>query len=238
MIPGELREKVSIIIPAKDEEASIGLVLQDLKNVVGILKKYDFEVLVIDDGSQDRTAEIARMMGIKVIANAGAHGKGNALRCGFKEAMGDIIIMLDADYSHRPEDIPEFLQKIKNAMLVVGSRHTGGSDEYETVRGLGNYMLSFVFRVLWGQKISDILNGYKCFKKQVVKNYEYTSKNFEIELELVANALKEGGPIAEVPSHERERAGGEMKSHAVREGWKFLWAILRHGFAYRLSSKK
>ena len=228
--------KVSIVIPARNEEETIGMVLGDLKKVLPTIRDYEFETIVIDDGSTDKTASIAQEFATRVITNAGEHGKGNALKLGFKEAAGDIIIMLDADYSHRIEELPAFLEAIKESTLVVGSRHTGGSDEYTLIRGLGNYTLSYVFRTVWGIKLTDALNGYKCFRKEVVKNHEYKSKNFEIELELIANALKEGnGIVTEVPSHERLRAGGEMKSNALREGWKFFSAIMRYGVAYRLS---
>ena len=225
---------VSIVIPARNEEEVIGKVLIDINKEIFKLKKYQFEVIVVDDGSSDKTSNIARKYGAKVILNIGLHGKGKALIKGFREAKGDIIIMLDADYSHRPEDISEFLKKIDEGYgLVIGSRYTGGSDEYNLVRSFGNISLTTAFKIFFGIPLTDALNGYKAFKKSVIKKYSYFSKDFEIEIELIANALKERYTIGEVPSHERERAGGKMKSRAYIHGPKFLFAIIRHGFAYR-----
>src|SRR3989344_8649050 len=131
----KMKKLVSVIIPAKDEEATIGKVLSDLNKVIKKTKKYRFEVIVVDDKSRDRTGIIARGYGAKVIRNHGGSGKGKALALGFKHAKGDYIVMLDADYSHKPEEMPEFLDELEKGYgLVVGSRHLGGSEEYTFVR--------------------------------------------------------------------------------------------------------
>ncbi|MBW2981197.1 glycosyltransferase family 2 protein [Candidatus Woesearchaeota archaeon] len=227
--------KITILIPAKDEEKTIDLVLKDLFREIDKIKDYDFEVLVVDDGCVDSTSQIAESLGAKIITNNGAHGKGKALAVGFKQATGDIIIMLDADYSHKPEELPLFIDKIKKDYgLVVGSRILGGSDEYTPVRSFGNIFLTTAFKLFFGIKLTDALNGYKAFRKEVVKNHKYHSKDFEIEIELIANALKEGYKIGEIPSHERERAGGKMKSRALIHGPKFLWKIILEGLKYRI----
>lgn len=226
---------LSIIIPAYNEEASLPLVLNDLQKLLPTLKPYKPEVIVVDNASIDRTHQIARSYPfVTVVEERREKGKGAALRAGFQAAKGDLIIMLDADYSHIVGDIPKFLDQLEQgAMLVIGSRHLGGSGEYTFVRAFGNRFLTLTFIVLWGVSVTDVLNGYKAFKKQVVKNYVYTSRSYEIELELVARALQEGGPVVEVSSYERARAGGEMKSRALRDGFKFLRAIIEWGFKYR-----
>ena len=96
-------KSISIVIPAKDEEATLGAVLEDLYKVIPQLNGFDVEVICVDDHSTDMTASIARSFGTKVIKNTAQPGKGMALRAGFTEATGDILIMMDADYSHRPE---------------------------------------------------------------------------------------------------------------------------------------
>ena len=227
---------ISIVIPARNEMATIGPVLKAVNNEISKIKKYKFEVIVVDDGSTDNTRDIAEKNNVKVIVNRGIHGKGKALAVGFKEAMGDVIIMLDADYSHRPEDINKFIDKIEEGYgLVVGSRYTGGSDEYNLVRSFGNTFLTGAFKLFFGIRLSDALNGYKAFREEVVKNHRYNSKDFEIEIELIANALKEGYKIGEFPCHERERAGGKMKSRAYIHGPKFLLSIIRYGVVYRFN---
>jgi glycosyltransferase involved in cell wall biosynthesis len=230
-----MKKLVSVLIPAKDEEESIGMLLRDLFRVIRKAKKYRFEVIVVDDKSEDKTSDISKKSGARVIRNTGKSGKGKALAFGFKHAKGDYIVMLDADYSHVPEDIPRFLEKIEKGFgLVIGSRHFGGSDEYDLVRYFGNFSLTFVFRLFFGIYLSDALNGYKAFSRKIIDRYEYSSKDFEIEIELVANALREKMKIGEVPSHERERHGGEMKSFAPVHGTKFLIKIISEGLKIRL----
>ena len=231
-------KSISIIIPARNEEETIGDVLSEINKTLADLKGIKKEVIVIDDGSNDQTFKIAKRYVKNVFINNGEHGKGNALKLGFKKAEGDAIIMMDADYSHIASDIPKFLKKMDEGYtLVIGSRAFGGSEEYGIIRGFGNWMLSFAFRIIFGIKIMDALNGYKAFLRNVAKNYEYKSKNYEIEIELISNALKEGGDIIEIPSYERKRGGGIIKSHALKDGPRFLFAIIKHGIRYRLSKK-
>ena len=127
--------KLSVIIPAKDEEATLPRVLEDLNRTIPSLVGYTVEVICVDDHSRDRTAAIARGYGARVVENTRKPGKGNALRAGFEAATGDWIMMMDADYSHRPEDMPQFLSGMREGVgLVIGSRVFGGSEEYTHVR--------------------------------------------------------------------------------------------------------
>lgn len=230
-----MKKLVSILIPAKDEEANIGKVLKDLNQVVKNTKKYSFEVIVIDDKSNDNTGIIARKYNANLIRNNGKSGKGKALALGFRHAKGDYIVMLDADYSHVPEEIPKFLQKLDEGYgLIVGSRHFGGSEEYDLVRYFGNFFLSSAFRLFFGVYLLDALNGFKAFKRNIIDCYDYKSKDFEIEIELIANALREKEKVGEIPSHERARAGGKMKSFAPVHGTKFLLKIISEGLKIRM----
>ena len=230
-----MKKLVSVIIPAKDEEESIGKVLADLTKAISSIKNYDFEVIVIDDKSKDSTSKIAKKYRAKVIRNNGQSGKGRALALGFENAKGQYIVMLDADYSHRPEDMPQFLEKLEKGYgLVVGSRHFGGSDEYDIIRYIGNFSLTAAFRLFFNVYLTDALNGYKAFKRNIIDKYDYKSKDFEIEIELIANALREKEKVAEVPSHERRRYGGRMKSFAPLHGTKFLLKIIMEGIKLRM----
>ena len=205
--------------------------LADLNETLKTLRGYEVEVICVDDHSTDRTAEIAQSFGAKVIRNTGKGGKGMALRAGFAAAQGDIIAMMDADYSHRPEDLPLFLDALKERVgLVIGSRVVGGSEEYTHIRALGNVFLSTALGLCTGRYLSDALNGFKVFRREVFTDFVYTSRTFEIEIEIIANALRRGYRIVEVSSHERERAGGEAKSKVVRHGTRFLLRILWEGY--------
>jgi len=222
--------KLSVIIPAKDEEETLPRVLEDLNKTIPMLEGYSVEPIVVDDHCRDRTAAIARAMGARVVENARRPGKGNALRAGFEAATGDLLMMMDADYSHRPEDMPAFLSAMREGVgLVIGSRVFGGSEEYTHVRALGNVFLSASLGLATGRYLSDALNGYKLFRRDVFTGFIYNSRMFEIEIELIANALRKGYRVVEVISHERARAGGEMKSRVVRHGTRFLARIVWEG---------
>jgi glycosyltransferase involved in cell wall biosynthesis len=223
--------KLSVIIPAKNEEETLPMVLRDLYEAISQLNGYRVEVICVDDHCTDRTAEIAREFGARVVQNTGKSGKGMALRTGFQAASGDIVVMMDADYSHRAEDLPVFLQAFKDGVgLVIGSRVVGGSEEYTHIRALGNVFLSTTVGLCLGRYLSDALNGYKAFRRDIFTDFNYTSRNFEIEIEIIANTLRKGYRIVEVSSHERSRAGGEMKSRVVRHGTGFLLRIFKERF--------
>jgi glycosyltransferase involved in cell wall biosynthesis len=160
------------------------------------------------------------------VRNTGPSGKGRALRLGFANTTGSIIVMMDADYSHRAEELPRFLQAMEDGVgLVIGSRVVGGSEEYTPIRALGNVFLTYAVGLFLGRYLSDALNGYKAFRRDVFDDFNYTSSMFEIEIELIANTLRKGYRVVEVLSHERARAGGEAKSRVIRHGTRFFWRI-------------
>lgn len=237
----ESRKSVSVIIPTHNEEATIGLVLDDLARVrEQLAARYEFETIVVDDHCADRTAELARGKGARVVANPRLPGKGHALIAGFEAARGDYLVMMDGDYSHRAEDLPRFLELLEaGSGLVVGSRATGGSDEYTIVRTFGNVFLTSFFHLVIGIPITDALNGYKAFRREVFhgQRRHYTARHFEIEIELLINTLRAGYRFAEFPSHERARAGGVMKSSALRHGFSFFRKIAVEGLKYRLTRR-
>jgi glycosyltransferase involved in cell wall biosynthesis len=222
--------KLSVIVPAKNEETTLPMVLRDLNDAIEQLRGYEVEVIVVDDKSTDGTAAVAEAEDVTVVRNTGASGKGRALRLGFAAAKGEIIAMMDADYSHRAEELPIFLEAMKPGVgLVIGSRVVGGSEEYHHVRALGNVFLSATLGLCTGRYLSDALNGYKVFRRDVITDFKYTSNAFEIEVEIIANTLRKGYRVVEVSSHERARAGGEVKSRVVRHGTRFLLRILYEG---------
>lgn len=223
---------LSVVIPARNEAANMGRVLDDLNATIASLPGHTFEVIVVDDGSTDDTARIAESRGARVISNkTRKHGKGVALRLGFEAATGDLIAMMDADYSHRAEELPRFLDAMRDSSvgLVIGSRVIGGSEEYTHVRALGNVFLSATLGLCTGRYLSDALNGYKVFRRSIFQEFPFTAANFEMEIEIIANTLRTGYRIVEVLSHERARAGGEAKSRVIRHGTRFLVRILYEG---------
>jgi glycosyltransferase involved in cell wall biosynthesis len=205
---------------------NLGLVLDDVNRVIEQVPGHTFEVIVVDDKSTDETGEVGRARGANVIRNSGRSGKGCALRAGFSASSGDIIIMMDADYSHRAEEIPRFLAAMEDRVgLVIGSRVVGGSEEYTPIRALGNVFLTYAVGLFLGRYLSDALNGFKAFRRDVFDDFRYTSPKFEIEIEIIANTLRKGYRVVEVMSHERARAGGEAKSRVIRHGTLFFLRV-------------
>lgn len=231
-------KNISIVIPAKDEEETIGLVLDDLNKTIEKLKDYSFQVIVVADHCKDRTKEVAESKGATVIENIRSPGKGHALKTGFEKCAGEVIVMMDADYSHRPEDLPKFIKAIEGgAGFVIGSRIYGGSDEYTRVRATGNFIFTALYGLIFNFYLSDAINGYKVFLREVIDKYDYKCSNFEIELELLTNAIRSKMKIVEVASHERERRGGKAKSNTIIHGSKFLFQVFKEGFKFHMLKK-
>ncbi len=218
---------VSIVIPAKNEEACLPSVLDEIKLLLES-SSYSYEVIVVNDRSTDRTVKIAREYEfVKLIDSQNSPGKGGALRFGFNQARGVYITMMDADFSHDVSDLPYMVDEArKHKGLVVGSRITGGSEEYSRVRAFGNVVLTWFFGFLHGRYLSDALNGFKVFHCDVYQQFEYTSNTYEIEIELLVNTLRLKRQITEIPSRERRRLGGQVKSLVLKHGWFFFCRIV------------
>lgn len=227
---------VSIVIPARNEAENIPVVLRDVKAAVAELGQRSVEIVVVDDGSTDGTAELAAKAGAKIVINNGPqHGKGYALQTGFAASESDFVVMMDADCSHRAEDIPALVRKLdEGAGMVIASRQLGGSDEYTHVRMFGNILITGLFNLFFGTKLTDAINGFKAFRRDVLRGRSPSSTGFEIEVELVANALKKKMAIAEVPSHERARFKGQVKSRTLIDGSRFILKVLKEGIKYKL----
>ncbi len=221
------RIDISLVIPARNEEESLPKVLNEIAMARPSFQ-YNTEVIVVNDHSTDKTVEVAKSYPfVRVVENLRKPGKGHALRAGFEQAQGEYIAMMDADLSHNIVELSGLIEEARRHQgMVVGSRITGGSEEYTPIRAFGNIILTWFFGLVHGRYLSDAINGYKVFHHEVFKNYEYTSQNFEIEIELLVNTLRLGKPITEIPSHERSRVGGKAKSLVIKHGTLFALRIL------------
>lgn len=212
--------KISIIIPTLNEEKNLSWVLEELPDYVD-------EIIVVDGYSKDRTVEIANDHGAKVIFDK--IGKGSALRKGMKKATGDIVIIMDADCSHVPTEIPLLVAGIESGFDVcMGSRFIqgGGSDDITFLRKLGNKFFVFLVNLIWGMNYSDLCYGYRSFRRDCIENLKLESDGFGIETEISIKAAKNKLRVLEVPSYEKARASGEGKLRTFHDGFEILKRIL------------
>lgn len=153
--------KYSIVIPAYNEESNLRVLLPEIKKLMAD------EVIIVDDHSKDKTSEVAKSFGFQVIRNAQNLGKGGALARGFEAASNDVVVMLDADNSHIPADVPLLVEPLKDKKigLVQASRSLGGSAEYTFFRAIGNILLTNICNISLGIHMTDALNGFKAMRR-------------------------------------------------------------------------
>lgn len=223
---------VSVVIPALNEA-------ENLPHVLPQIPVWVDEVLLVDGNSTDGTPEVARRLLSKVrIVRQEGPGKGAALRTGFAAATGDIIVMMDADCSTDPAEIPLYCAALlSGAEFVKGSRFLqgGGTSDMELHRMLGNWAFVVAVRVLFGAKYTDLCYGYNAFWRHVLPALELDGDGFEIETMMNLRALRAGLRVAEIPSFEFRRKFGTSRLRAIPDGWRVLKTILRERFARRLS---
>ena len=210
-----------VAMPAYNEEKYIGsLVLK--------VRQYAKETLVIDDGSTDRTAEIAEMAGATVIRHKENSGKGAAIQTIIEEARKrstDILVILDADSQHNPEEIPTLIKSIQDGNdLVIGSRHQQAS-KTPRYRRFGQKVLAYMTHILTEETSDDTESGFRALSRKAITELQLREKGFAIETEMIANAVDKGLKIHHVPiSNIYTRNGSTL--NPVRHGLGVLIRIL------------
>lgn len=219
---------VSVIIPTLNEARNLPYVLPRVPEWV-------HEVVLVDGHSTDDTVDVAmRLLPTVRVLQQHGHGKGAALRTGFAAATGDIIVMLDADGSMDPAEIPAYVGLLlAGADFVKGTRFAqgGGTSDMSILRQSGNWGLTQLVRVLFGGRFTDLCYGYAAFWRQVLPILSLNTDGFEIETEMNLRALGGGLHVAEVPSFEAERIHGQSNLRTFVDGWKVLKTITREAIA-------
>lgn len=226
------RVSVSIVIACRDEAPTVG-------DIVRRCHAYSSDVLVVDGHSSDETRAIAERAGARVVLDR-RKGKGDALRVGLQHATGDIVVFIDADGSHDPDDIPRLVEPLleDRADLVVASRMRGGSDEFhgsvgELVRMIGGAIITAGINYRFGVRLSDTQNGFRAIRAHAARSLGLVEDITTIEQEMVIKALRRGLRVSEVPSHEYARSHGESRIH-VGDVWpRYVYSWLRHLAARR-----
>jgi glycosyltransferase involved in cell wall biosynthesis len=218
------RPTVSVVVPSLNEELNLPFVLPKIAQWID-------EVILVDGHSHDATRDIARSLLPKVrVVEEPRRGKGAALRAGFAAAEGDIIVMLDADGSTDPAQIPVFVGAlVAGAEFVKGTRFAqgAGSADMSALRRFGNRLLVWTVRILFGGRCSDLCYGYMAFWKRVLPKLALDADGFEIETQMSVRALAQGLKVAEVPSFEFRRIHGKSNLRTLPDGWRVLKTILR-----------
>jgi glycosyltransferase involved in cell wall biosynthesis len=208
--------KLSVVIPAYNEERTIAEIIRRVQAV-----PLEMEIIVVDDGSTDRTREILKEMAsgerIKVFFQEKNQGKGAALRRGFAEATGDVIVVQDADLEYDPRDFPRLLLPIQQGQtrIVYGSRTLGGNPFSYLRYWLGGLFLSKLTNLLYGSQITDEPTCYKMFRREILDEITLEADGFEFCPEFTAKVLSRREKILEVPI--------AYKPRKIEEGKKIRW---------------
>jgi glycosyltransferase involved in cell wall biosynthesis len=222
---------VSVVMPAYNEQDTI-------EEIIGrvLAVPVRIELIVVDDGSRDRTREILaglqRRHGFTLILQERNQGKGAAIRRGFAEVSGDIVLIQDADLEYSPEEYPALIELIcqGRADVVYGSRFLGRHRVFLFTHYVGNRLLTLLTNVLYNTMLSDMETCYKVMRTEVLRSMTLKSDSFAIEPELTAKIFKRGYRVYEVPITYDGRGYDEGKKITWRDGFTALWVLLKYRF--------
>ncbi len=217
--------KVSFLIPAYNEAATIGALLAQVAAL-----ELDKQVIVVDDGSTDDTAAIAEAAGVTVLRQRNK-GKGAAIRAAIPHVDGEIAVIQDADLEYDPAEVPGLIDPILrgHADVVFGSRLSGGRPQrvYLFWHLVGNRFLSLLTNVLYNTTLSDMETGYKAMRSEIIRSLDLRENRFGIEPEITAKVCKRKLRIYELPISYYGRSYDEGKKITWRDGFRAVWVLLR-----------
>ncbi|MGC9602347.1 MAG: glycosyltransferase family 2 protein [Minisyncoccia bacterium] len=229
-------KKLSIIIPAYNEERTIAQILAKVQAVnLGDIQKEI--VVVVDNNSTDNTGKIARSIpGVRVLEER-TPGKGAAVKRGFAEAIGDMLLIQDADLEYEPEDYPAMIAPILNGNteatlgIRIEERHRDNNRfVISFLGGLGNFAITTLTNILYWNNAGEYEGCYKAFTKRLIDSIPVAANGFDYDNELVCKLLKRGYKTVDVPIHYYPRSYAEGKKITWKHGFKILWTILKTRF--------
>lgn len=212
---------VLVLLPTYNEEENIAKMIDAVRAV-----SPEWSVLIVDGGSTDRTVEIAREKDAEAYVFP-ERGKGRAVADAFRKADAEQLVLLDADLSYPPSEIPKLLAKLKECDVVVGSRFAGSIEEGAMggVNRFGNRCLTLMGNVLYGGRITDLCSGLWAFRKEAYKRMELDAPHFELEANFFSECTKKKMELCEVPIEYKQR-GGTAKI-GIADGMKIGLFLLR-----------
>lgn len=215
--------RIAVLIPCFNEQAAIGKVVADFRAALP-----EAVIHVYDNNSTDGTAEAARAAGA-VVRNEALQGKGNVVRRMFADVEADIYVLVDGDDTYAAAAAPRMVALLREQGLdmVTGARRGGGEAAYRPGHRFGNRVLTGLVAGVFGNRVSDMLSGYRVFSRRFVKSFPALAGGFETETEFTVHALELGMPIGEVPTAYKERPpGSASKLNTIRDGVRILRTIL------------
>ena len=213
--------KISVVLPAKNESGAIGQTIRKIREL-----DVAYEIIVINDGSTDSTKAIAEQAGAKVVSHPYSKGNGAAIKTGARAATGDIIVFMDADGQHDPQDIPRLLEKINQGYdLVVGARQKGS--QASIGRGIANKLYNNLATYMTEHPVEDLTSGFRAVRADKFREFLYLLPNgFSYPTTSTMAFFRAGYSVSYVPIHAAKRIG---KSHInpIKDGIRFFLIIFK-----------
>lgn len=218
------KARLAVLIPCRDEAAAIAKVIQDFKTALP-----SAAIFVYDNNSSDETKKVAAEAGA-IVRYESLSGKGNVVRRMFSDIEADVYVLVDGDDTYDASGAPAMIDRLENDCLdmVVGARVASSESAYRPRHRFGNLLLNRLVAFLFGNRVSDMLSGYRIFSRRFVKSFPALSTGFEIETELTIHALELRMPLEEMAFPYRGRpAESVSKLNTYRDGWRILKTIVK-----------
>jgi glycosyltransferase involved in cell wall biosynthesis len=215
------KSDVSVIIPAYNESAVIGMVIEKIRTLYP-----HFEVIVVNDGSKDNTAEMAEKAGAIVYSHPYNIGNGAAIKSGIRIASGEVLVFMDGDGQHNPEDIGRMLEFFPDCDMVVGARAKG--DQVSFFRGIGNKILNRLAGYVAKFQVQDLTSGFRAVKADIAHKLLYLLPNtYSYPTTMTLGVLRSGRSLKYIPVNVQKRKSGESNVSVSRDGVRFFMIITK-----------